>query len=86
MNPLERALQDGLTVKELIESLEEFEPNTRVVFKYPSGDYWKTELAAPVITLDEGYVTYSQYHNKPKVDEGESEADGLTEQVIIINL
>lgn len=89
MTPLQKSLQDGMTVKELIETLEDMDKDAKVVFAYNSRDHWRTQVAAPVQTADEGYVTYSDYHQMPKVDEGEdmTRQDTLgTEMVVILNL
>ena len=74
-----------MTVKELIESLEGFDPNMEVKFAYNYGDYWKTEVASNVRDVDEGMVKYSDYHRMDKVvdDEGDEE-EFYTKTVVII--
>ncbi len=74
-----------MTVKELIESLEGFDPNMEVKFAYNFGDYWKTEVASNVRDVDEGMVKYSDYHRMDKVvdDEGDEE-EFYTKTVVII--
>jgi len=47
-----------MTVKELIESLEGFDPNMEVKFAYNYGDYWGTEVASNVGRIDEGQGYY----------------------------
>ncbi len=55
------------TVKELIEVLKQYPDELPVVFSYPSGDYWHTELAGQVQAVDEGQVAHSEYHRKLQV-------------------
>ena len=56
-----------MTVQELIESLEGFDPNMEVKFAYNFGDYWKTEVASDIRRVDEDTVKYSSYHRMDKV-------------------
>ena len=74
-----------MTVKELIESLEGFDPNMEVKFAYNYGDYWGTEVASDVRDVDEGMVKYSDYHRMDKVvdDEGDEEEFYIKTVVII---
>ncbi len=70
-----------MTVKELIESLEGFDPNMEVKFAYNYGDYWGTEVASNVGRIDEGQVRYSDYHRMDKVVDDED--DNMKTVVII---
>ena len=74
-----------MTVKELMESLEGFDPNMEVKFAYNYGDYWGTEVANDVRDVDEGMVKYSDYHRMDKVvdDDGDNE-EFYTKTVVII--
>ena len=74
-----------MTVKELIESLEGFDPNMEVKFAYNYGDYWRTQVASNVEYVDEGQVKYSDYHRMDKVvdDDGDNE-EFYTKTVVII--
>ena len=79
---LKRKLDNGLTVAELIDELQSMDPNARVVFTYPSGDYWRSELARVVETVDEAEtrdVRWSEYHReleyKPRDDDEDDERD-----------
>ena len=81
-----------MRVKELIDALGDFDPNSEVMFSYGYGDYWSTTVAAPAEYIDEGLVTYSQYHQQDKVvemDEDEMDSDaeqeGRVRQVVIIS-
>jgi len=64
-----------MTVKELISTLEDFDPNMEVKFAYNFGDYWKTEVASNVRRVDEGTVKYSSYHRMDKVVDDEEDDD-----------
>jgi len=70
-----------MSVKELIESLEGFDPNMEVKFAYNYGDYWGTEVASNVGRIDEGQVRYSDYHRMDKVVDDED--DNMKTVVII---
>ena len=62
-----------MTVKELIEKLEGFDPQMEVEFAYNYGDHWRTEVTRHITEICEGSVTYSDYHRMNKVvdcDEG----------------
>lgn len=54
-----------MKVAELIEKLQEYDPDTAVHIAFPSGDYWKTILAPTVRSIDESFVKLSNYHDKP---------------------
>jgi len=69
-----------MTVQKLIETLQDFDPNMEVKFAYNFGDYWRSEVASSITELDEGQVTYSQYHRMDKVviskyDDDDSDED-----------
>ena len=72
-----------MTVKELIESLEGFDPNMEVKFAYNYGDYWGTEVVSRIGDVDEGQVRYSDYHRMDKVTDYDDEADNIKTVVII---
>ncbi len=52
------------TVKQLREQLENEEANTEVYFAHPSRDFWRTELASPVVKMEVEPVVYSDYHSQ----------------------
>jgi hypothetical protein len=63
-----------MTVKELIEQLGSYDPETEVHFSYNYGDHWRTEVAPRVSDVREECLKWSAYHSMPIVDdEGESE-------------
>jgi hypothetical protein len=70
-----------MTVQELIESLEGFDPNMEVKFAYNYGDYWGTKVASDIDYIDEGQVRYSEYH---KMDKVVGEEDENMKTVVIL--
>lgn len=78
-----------MTLNELIEELKNLRKDDKslgdcpVCFKYPSGDYWKTELAPEVDGLEEGETIYSGYHQKPQIyDREERKSSSSTSEQI----
>ena len=70
INPeIKRCIRGGFTVKQLKETLERFDDDTIVVFKYNSRDYWNTVVAQPVTDVDMEAVKYSAYHSKLQIVE-----------------
>jgi len=67
-----------LTVRELIELLQEQDQDLPVRFSYNYGDHWRTEVAAKILSVEVGTVVHSEYHRMDKVldPEKESEEDG----------
>lgn len=65
----------SITVAELIAELEQYNPNTKVVFSYNYGDHWNTEIAGTIgpYETEEVKVKWSGYHRKFKVIDEESE-------------
>lgn len=66
---LKNVLNTALSIDELIEQLEKIRTlmpdggETKVVFKYDSGDHWQTTIAKGVACCDTDYVSYSNYHH-----------------------
>lgn len=60
----ELKIPGAITVAELIAQLQELDPQASVVIAHPSGDYWKTILAAAVRPhgVAKGLVCWSAYH------------------------
>jgi hypothetical protein len=56
-----------MQVKELIEQLQDMDPEADVHFAYNYGDHWRTEVAPKVCRVDEGVVEYSEYHRMDKL-------------------
>jgi len=53
-----------MTVKELIEELKLRDPKQPVYFAHPSHDFWRSELASEVETMDEERIKFSDYHSQ----------------------
>lgn len=64
-----------MKVKQLISELETFDPEDEVYFVYNYGDYWQTYVAATLDYLEDGQVTWSEYHRMFQVVEDEQEPD-----------
>lgn len=65
-----------MQVMELIELLQQQDPDADVKFCYNYGDYWKTTVAEDIQEVDEGLVEHSSYHDMDKVldeDNGKNE-------------
>jgi len=56
-----------MNVKQLIERLQEQDPNAEVVFTYNYGDFWRTTVAPTVESVDVAHVTFSEYHSMDKL-------------------
>lgn len=70
-----------MNVKDLIEQLEDMNPDAEVMFTYNYGDYWRTSVAQSVETVGEGDVEYSAYHRMDKlVDEDHPDEDHPDEE------
>jgi hypothetical protein len=60
-----------MNVKELIEQLQDMNPEAEVHFAYNYGDHWRTEVAPKVDRVHQGIVEYSDYHQMDKLVEDE---------------
>ena len=60
-----------MTVAELIEYLEEQDKTLEVKFSYNSGDYWRTQVAKDLDSVEVGHVIHSDYHRMDKVVDSE---------------
>ena len=67
------------TVGQMKALLEDMDVDMPLVFKFPSGDYWRTNLARPVDQVDVGVIEYSEYHQSAKIVE---DADGYSPEDI----
>lgn len=78
-----------MKVADLIELLQMENPEAEVHFQYNYGDHWRTQVAPTVDSVENGYVTFSDYHRMPKVyepdydEDDETDADQLTQVVIL---
>ena len=53
-----------MKVSELIERLENLDPEMEVMFEHPSHDHWRTVLASEVSQVSENMVKYAEYHRQ----------------------
>lgn len=74
MNP-KHLLNSAITVRDLIDYLEGFRDDTKVMLRHPSHDYWRTELAAPVETVSEEHLFWSDYHDSFKLDDDNASSE-----------
>jgi len=74
-----------MNVKELIEQLQDMNPEAEVHFAYNYGDHWRTEVAPSVGRVDTGAVVYSEYHRMDKIldADGDCEFDDETGEEIV---
>jgi len=73
-----------MQVKELIEQLQDMNPEAEVHFAYNYGDHWRTEVAPAVDRVDTGAVVYSEYHRMDKIVENDdSDFDEETGEEIV---
>jgi hypothetical protein len=76
-----------MNVRQLIQELEMLPQDAEVHFQYNYGDYWRTQVAPKVSTIDLGKVEFSEYHRMDcLVEEDEDNDTPYTEegQVVII--
>jgi len=52
-----------MTVGELIEQLQCYDPEMPVKFLYPAGDYWRNTIAKTPCEVAENMLEYSAYHD-----------------------
>jgi len=62
-----------MKVSELIELLEQKNPDAEVHFSYNYGDHWHTEVAPSVESVKSGMIEYSDYHRMDKVVDSEDD-------------
>jgi hypothetical protein len=56
-----------MKVKDLIQELSCFNPESEICIAHTAGDYWGTELANEVSRVETANVTYSNYHETNKI-------------------
>lgn len=72
-----------MKVRELIAALAAFDPEADVHVEYPSGDYWRTQLAPPARAPREADVRHSEYHGKMALADDERDDDDAKTVVVI---
>ena len=70
-----------MKVRELIERLQQENPDDEVHHSYSSGDYWGTVLSSEVDSVQVGQVRYSEYHRTYKVVEDDRYDEEDTEDI-----
>jgi hypothetical protein len=75
---------NSITVRELIEQLENFDPETQVLFAYNYGDYWRTEVAEEIREVEMISVEYSDYHQMQKIVDDEPKSEENVTNVVIL--
>ena len=64
-----------MKVKDLIEILQEYDPEMEVHTCYGYGDYWHTQVTPKAMYVEEAKVTYSEYHRMDKLVETDAYDD-----------
>lgn len=74
-----------MLVSELINILENYDPESEIMISHPSNDYWGRQLASEICdhNIDERYVKYSSYHNQKIIEDDDSQD---CECVVVINI
>ena len=62
-----------MKVSELIEQLQDMNPDAEVHFAYNYNDHWRTHVAPTVDSVEEGIVKYSDYHQMQVIDNAEED-------------
>ena len=75
-----------MKVSELIERLENLDPDMEVMFEHPAHDYWRTVLASEVSQVSENTVRYAEYHRQYVLAEGYDEDEEATDPRIKVVL
>ena len=70
------------TKADLINELSSFDDDTPVFFSYTYGDYWKTDVAESIETVEEANIEWSDYHRMYKVNADEEPSK--THKVIVL--
>lgn len=78
-------LEGSLTVGQLIKQLEDFDENMPVVIFYPSGDYWRTQIAKEVeVSRDPRRVKWTDYHDTLQMVDDNYDGDGEGVEVVVL--
>lgn len=72
-----------MTVRELINELQNHDPNAEVGYAYNYGDYWSTQVVGEIEMAEPELCEYSDYHNMNKIAD---EQDDEEEQTTIVVL
>jgi hypothetical protein len=76
-----------MKVSELIEQLQNLDPDMEVMYEHPSHDHWRTVLASEVSRVEENTVRYAEYHRQHVLaggyDEDEEDSDPRKQVALI---
>jgi hypothetical protein len=72
-----------MKVHELIELLQDQDPDLDVHFSYNYGDHWRTEVAPTVDTVDVAMIVYSDYHQMDRTIDDDSDEDEVRRVVVL---
>ena len=72
-----------MTVKELIEELQEQDPEAVVRFVYHYGDHGNSQVAAEVQSVEDGDVRYSEYFSGFVVGDENDDEDNIEYAVLL---
>ncbi len=72
-----------MKVSELIDRLQNLDPDMDVMFEHPSHDHWRTVLASDVFRVEENTVRYAEYHRQHVLAEGRDDDEPCKEVVLI---
>lgn len=75
---------DGLTVEELIEELQSMPKEAIVCFGYNYGDYWHSQVAKGVKSVEGQQVVWSDYHTMHKEANPEYNEDDEQYDVVLL--
>ena len=77
-----------MKVQDLIEELSNHDPNAEVHFSYNYGDHWRTIVAPAVTEVEDGKVTYSDYHQMDALVSDNEEDDNIesddTDRLVVV--
>lgn len=74
-----------MNIRQLKQYLSEFKDEDEIMFRHPSHDYWRNELASEIQGLEYGRVKFTDYHGQDQVidDEDTAERKGARKVVLI---
>jgi len=79
-----------MKVHELINELSNYDSDLEVHFSYNYGDHWRTIVAPAVTEVEDGKVTYSDYHQMDALvtdneEDDNIESDDTDRRVVVLS-
>ena len=79
-----------MKVHELINELSNYDSDLEVHFSYNYGDHWRTIVAPAVTEVEDGKVTYSDYHQMDALvtdneEDDDIESDTTVRSVVVLS-